>query len=291
LACHVQPAIYDIDNDGNLEMITCFSTHPKVWDLGTWTLDATLTEMKCSEPPDFANVMGDSNLEIIACSSSIRIYDSTYTQIQTIPTNAYCSVIQDVDNDALNELIFLRNNSIRVYDTLALAPTPRVRTDTPYYGERRTDAGIYVAPIGGDLGITGNFVKKQNNPPNTPTINGPSSGKTGMSYNYTFISRDPKGDPISYQVNWGDGTVDTWYGPVESNVTITRSHTWEEKGTYTIKARVKDGHGIVGAWGTLGVTMPQNSQCLSHLSFLRFLQQLFERFPHSFPILRQLLGY
>jgi hypothetical protein len=198
LACHVQPAVYDIDKDGNLELITCFSTHPKVWDLGAWTLDATLTEMECSEPPDFANVVGDSDLEIVACSGSvIRIYDSTYTQIQTISTNAYCSVVQDIDNDALNELILLRNNSIRVYDTLAQAPTPRVRTDTPYYSERRANAGVYVAPIGGNL---------ENNPPDTPRYPVPSNYATDQSLTVDlgWTGGDPdSGDTVTYDIYFG----------------------------------------------------------------------------------------
>jgi hypothetical protein len=57
---------------------------------------------------------------------------------------------------------------------------------------------------------------------------------------------------------WGDGNVDDWFGPFESNDIITRNHTWEEKGTYTINARAKDSYGAIGEWSTLTVTMPLN---------------------------------
>jgi hypothetical protein len=132
------------------------------------------------------------------------------------------------------------------------------------------------------------FTTHINAPPGAPIINGPS-GKPKKSYNYTFVAVDPEGDNLSYQINWGDGTVDNWYGPVESNVIITRSHSWKAKGTYTIQARAKDIHGAIGEWGSLSVTMPQNNQLLFQHPFLRFLQRLFERFPHAFPILRYLL--
>jgi len=205
LGCHVQPAVYDVDKDGRLELITCFGTYPKVWDLGTWSLDATLSDMVCSEPPDIANVMGNSDLEIIACAGSIKIYDSTYTLVQTIATHAYASVVQDIDNDALNELILLRNNSIRVYDTLAEAPTPRVRTDTPYYSERRTCAGVYVAPIG-----TGT---EENVAPFTPYNPSPMNGGTGqaLTVDLSWSGGDPDaGDTVTYDVYFeaGDATPD-----------------------------------------------------------------------------------
>jgi PKD repeat protein len=131
------------------------------------------------------------------------------------------------------------------------------------------------------------FITKQNSPPNAPTINGPPSGKTGRTYDYTLVAIDSENDNISYEIDWGDGTVDTWYGPVESNVIITRSHTWNEKGTFTIKARAKDAHGAIGEWGTLTVTMPFSYE----KPFIQFFEQLFERFPHIFPILRHLMGY
>ena len=52
-----------------------------------------------------------------------------------------------------------------------------------------------------------------NSPPNVPLINGPTSGNAGETYTYTFVAIDPDDDNIYYEINWGDGTVDDWYGP------------------------------------------------------------------------------
>ena len=96
----------------------------------------------------------------------------------------------------------------------------------------------------------------ENQPPNTPGISGPTSGKPGTSYTYTFITTDPDGDAVYFYIDWDDGTNSSWIGPFASGEEITKSHTWSEKGTYTIKAKAKDISGAESDWGTLVVTMP-----------------------------------
>jgi len=147
LGCHVQPAVYDIDKDGNLELITAYGSDAKVWDLVDWCLDATLNNTHCSAPPDFANVMGDEDLEIIACNGyGDKIFNRNYELIYNLSTSSYESVVQDIDNNSFNEMILISNGSIKTYDTLAGVSSPKVRTDTPYYSERRTGAEVYILP-------------------------------------------------------------------------------------------------------------------------------------------------
>lgn len=125
----------------------------------------------------------------------------------------------------------------------------------------------------------------ENQPPGAPQINGKTSGKAGQIYAYTFVSVDPDDDDIFYEVDWGDGTIDPWDGPYESNELISKDHVWSEQGDYTIKARAKDVNEEIGEWGTLEVTMPMN-QYSHNWWFLQFLQ----KHPQTFPILRHILG-
>jgi len=125
----------------------------------------------------------------------------------------------------------------------------------------------------------------ENNSPNKPDINGPTSGKVGETYTYTFVAIDSNNDDIYYQIDWGDGIVDDWYGPVGSNVIVSRNHIWNEKGDYIIKARAKDIHDAIGEWGTLEITMPLN-QVQPYQQIPRFIQN----HPNLFPILQRLLG-
>jgi hypothetical protein len=123
--------------------------------------------------------------------------------------------------------------------------------------------------------------------PDTPTIKGPARGTIGTLYPYTFTTIDVDGDQVYYSIDWGDGTIEEWLGPYNSSQTAEISHQWNAKGTYTIKAKAKDVHGIESDWGTLSVKMPTSYNIPTQL----FLEKLFERFPHIFPILRHLMGY
>ncbi|KYK22255.1 hypothetical protein AYK24_02575 [Thermoplasmatales archaeon SG8-52-4] len=127
----------------------------------------------------------------------------------------------------------------------------------------------------------------QNNAPDKPKINGPPSGIAGIEYEYTFVSIDPDGDDIAeYNIDWGDGQVETITGPFESGVSQAKSHTWISQGTYTIKAKAMDIFGYESNWGELVVKMPR-SKAFSALSnlFYNFLQS----HPNIFPLLQLFL--
>jgi hypothetical protein len=49
-----------------------------------------------------------------------------------------------------------------------------------------------------------------NYPPEIPEINGPSTGKSGESYNYKFKSKDHEEDDVSYYIRWGDVSITDW---------------------------------------------------------------------------------
>ncbi len=125
-----------------------------------------------------------------------------------------------------------------------------------------------------------------NGPPGIPRINGPTSGKSGTTYSYTFVSEDPNGDDVFYEIDWGDGQVDPWDGPHDSNTVITRDHSWDDQGTFKISARAKDVFDFVGDWGELDVEIPRNKIFTNS-----FLLKLFARFQNDFPIIKFMLRY
>ncbi len=123
-------------------------------------------------------------------------------------------------------------------------------------------------------------------PPNLPTITGPTSGNKGEPVQYNFNSTDPDVDDVCYFIDWGDSLNSGWIGPNASGEAITLSHTWNTRGDYMIKAKAKDINGWESDWATLKVRMP----LAYNVPFLSFWQQLFERFTHIFPMLRYLSG-
>ena len=246
LATHEPFAVHDIDNDDNLELATCVYSNVKIFDLGTWKIEATLASD--GKPPYYANVIGDNSLEIILSeeTNSVKIYNNQYQLIHTITgVSTYSSTVQDIDGDGLNELITAGTDGIiRVYDTLAEASNPLPRTNTNHYSERNTRTAIYIPPPGGTSA-----------PSNNPTITNPNP--TNQATNIpittnalTITIQDPNGDPLDYtitttpnigtktEINTNNGTKTctitelTYSTTYTWNVKATDGKSWTEK-TYT----------------------------------------------------------
>ena len=127
--------------------------------------------------------------------------------------------------------------------------------------------------------------RPENNPPELPTIIGPTKGNPGIIYDYDFINCiDPDGDDMSYQVEWGDGGVDE--GFIESDGAFNLSHSWSEKGNYTIKARLIDQYGSEGDWAKLDVNLTRSRDLKLNLFY-----DLFSRFTNLFHIQRLCCNY
>lgn len=114
-----------------------------------------------------------------------------------------------------------------------------------------------------------------NNQPDAPDINGPSSGRAGREYTYTFNSVDVDGDDVWYYIDWGDESYEEWIGPYDSGVDATFTHIWDEQASYTIQAKSKDAYDIESDWGSIEVSMPKRRT----LSIQLFIERLIEQFP------------
>jgi hypothetical protein len=128
-----------------------------------------------------------------------------------------------------------------------------------------------------DYNFTNSSVSKTvrvgNKPPESPIITGPTKGKAGENYNYTFVSTDPDGDNITYYIGWGDKEILYIYGPYPSGEPITLPYNWSEKGKFTIQCKARDIYDAESNWTYLEVTMPR-----SYNSFW-FFQYWLEKFP------------
>ncbi len=128
------------------------------------------------------------------------------------------------------------------------------------------------------------IISKINDAPDEPSIDGPTSGIMGIEYNYTFNSIDPDGHDIYYYIDWDDGNIEEWIGPYNSETEVTISHVWEDRGTYEIKAKVKDTLDAESDWTELWISIPRNKAINNQL-----FQRLSERFLYIFPILWKFL--
>jgi len=141
-----------------------------------------------------------------------------------------------------------------------------------------------------DDGLKGSITKSvdvllPNIPPITPEIFGPNSGKTGIEYEYAIIWADPDVDMLYLWVEWGDGNSTGWLGPLGSGEPVKLGHKWNQSGTYTIKAKLKDDCGAESPWGEFEVKMPRNN--LVYNEIIRF----FKSYPLLFKILNTIFKY
>jgi len=128
------------------------------------------------------------------------------------------------------------------------------------YGECRIENGVYY--------FTGpNYPAEK---PEKPS--GPTSGKPGEEYTYSSRAIDPDEDTIKYCFDWGDDNS-SWSGFVSSGEPVSLSYIWEEKGTYEVKVKVQDEHGLESDWSDpLTVTMPFNNDLIKNPLLLNFLE-------------------
>ncbi|KYK27847.1 hypothetical protein AYK20_01820 [Thermoplasmatales archaeon SG8-52-1] len=123
-------------------------------------------------------------------------------------------------------------------------------------------------------------------PPSPPNIYGAVHGYPDVEYDYGIFSIDPENDNLTYDVDWGDGNIETDIGPFPSGVIFPISHTWTEMGTYSIKSRAKDEYDYYSSWSEHKIYVPRTKATFN----FNLLDFLVERFPRVFFIFRYLLG-
>lgn len=64
---------------------------------------------------------------------------------------------------------------------------------------------------------------------------------------FMIAAADPDADPVSYQVDWGDGTA-VWSDARPSAANYIVSHRWSVFGTYRVRARSRDARGGLSRW-------------------------------------------
>jgi len=138
---------------------------------------------------------------------------------------------------------------------------------------------------GSQYSATLNVTIIDNHAPEPPQITGARFVKAGILYECTVKVTDPDGDNVYYTIDWGDGTLDDWFGPFVSGEEVKRNHDFGVSGTVRILAIAKDIHGAIGDTGSMKIIIPKSKQ-IFNLPFLQFLQSVLQ-----FLLLQRLLGW
>ena len=114
----------------------------------------------------------------------------------------------------------------------------------------------------------GEFGDFYNQNPSKPEILGPVNGASGIIHEYTFSADDPEDDFIRFEINWGDGSEIK--ETLLCNGNTKESHSWNEDGGYTIRARTIDHNGGVSDWESMEIKMPK----ISYNQFKNWIKSL-----------------
>ena len=107
---------------------------------------------------------------------------------------------------------------------------------------------------------------------------GITEGTTNTDYYYSSSSIDPNGDQLYFIFDWDDETNSGWIGPYVSNEIVNISHSWDVKGNFEVKTKVKDIHDLESEWSEpLIISMPHNKEFL-RLSYITKIIPFFEYF-------------
>jgi outer membrane protein assembly factor BamB len=153
-----------------------------------------------------------------------------------------------------------------------------------------SDGTIYIGSSSedewGSFGFLHTFAPQNNNHiPDTPEVSGNPNRKVGEEIHCVVTSNDPDNNPLSFYVDWGDGTNTDWEYDTTSNGYNYFYHTYSSQGIYLIKAKARDDFSGESDWGTFTITISKSKAI--NTSF--FWQKLIQCFPIFEKILNQII--
>jgi hypothetical protein len=258
MSAHSEPTVYDVDGDGDLELIDCTYSQPIIWDLYTWTRKGALTDengnpLMCAEPPKIGNVTGGPGMNIIAMPdsspqntyvnqrNSIYIYDGNSSLVQKLTGNGLddprpFTLVQDVDGDGLNELVITSTSgNVYCYDTTVPTPKEGITSTSEFYSEYRRGAAEYVPPPGPNKPVLAGEQPQDGsvNQPVSPTLSVTVTDLQANLMNITF-STNATG-------TWA--AIQSFSGPLPNNTYTAPGLGMSQKGTtYYWRCAVTDGN-------------------------------------------------
>lgn len=234
-------------------------------DGGTWTSGWVESGTAISQSHTFYSV-GTKNLVVVAENEMGVTMNSTNYEIHITnaapatpstpsgPSTGYRNVVYsfsfsstDPDNHIIKYVIDWNDGTSTTTGYYTSGNTVTVSHSWSSTGGKTIKVKA-IDPYGAESAWVSKSISIVNTPPTIPTISGPSSGDSGVSYSFGFTSTDAEGEGIKYTIYWGDGSYYSGFGFYASGVTFTKTHAYSNPGTYSITAKACDES---GAWSSL----------------------------------------
>lgn len=306
LATNMHYAVYDRDTgSGNYELLV------RKDNFGAWVYNPTgdywahsyVTSKHVNLPPanlTYPSITAYNNNVIVTCQKDddvVVFYSingfSSYTEVLVQESASYPEIVMAAKGKVI--LTYIKNNVLyyRTSDTKGAtwSDAQGVSDNEVNLNDRAANLdefggsvyGTWEDTRGANIDAYFDIIYEYvNNPPDTPTIDGPRKIKKDVQSDYTFTTNDSDGDDVLYFVEWGDGANTGWLGPFASEAICYANHTWTKKDKFTIRCKAKDEFNAESGWAEYTVSAPRDR-------FITF--RFLDYFPNAFPLLRLIFGY
>ncbi len=205
------------------------STHMVAVESGSPYLKVTMTYADPAGNPAVQTQHRINDLTLQVISPSNVIYWGNYG----LKTGVWSQPDGTADTKDTVECVFIQNPEVGTW-TVKVSADEIIQDSHIETPELDADYALVVSPV-----LSAPF---------PPEISGSTQGDIGRQMDFTFVTTDPGNSNLYYWVEWGDGNHNEWFGPAASGVPVTISHTWSEKGNYSITAKAKNLLGVESDW-------------------------------------------
>jgi hypothetical protein len=219
---------YIIDETDVLEPLEV-STHMVAVESGSPYLKVTMTYADPAGNPavQTQHRINDLTLQVISPSNVV------YWGNNGLKNGVWSQPGGSADTKDTVECVFIQNPEVGTW-TVQVSADEIIQDSHIETPELDADYALVVSPV-----LSAPF---------PPQINGSAEGDIGRQMDFTFVTTDPGNSNLYYWVEWGDGNHQEWFGPSASGIPIIISHSWSEKGNYSITAKAKNALGVESDW-------------------------------------------
>jgi hypothetical protein len=219
---------YIIDETDVLEPLEV-STHMVAVESGSPYLKVTMTYADPAGNPavQTQHRINDLTLQVISPSNVV------YWGNNGLKNGVWSQPGGSADTKDTVECVFIQNPEVGTW-TVQVSADEIIQDSHIETPELDADYALVVSPV-----LSAPF---------PPQINGSAEGDIGRQMDFTFVTTDPGNSNLYYWVEWGDGNHQEWFGPSASGIPIIISHSWSEKGNYSITAKAKNVLGVESDW-------------------------------------------
>jgi hypothetical protein len=80
-----------------------------------------------------------------------------------------------------------------------------------------------------------------NRAPSVPSVTGPAIAQRADSATFFYpVAFDRDGDSLSYQLDWGDGTLSEWTAWEDEGIEVLVAHAFADTGRFGVRAKARD---------------------------------------------------